>query len=154
MSPLAQMTVKTPVGPVVVRERDGAIVSVEIDARAPREDATPLLSTAAQQLDAFFYCNLKEFDLPLAPVGSDFQQRVWQAMREIPFGHVRTYGEIARRVGGTARAVGGACGSNPIPIIIPCHRVVAGAGHLGGFSSRGGVETKRALLELEGALLL
>jgi methylated-DNA-[protein]-cysteine S-methyltransferase len=152
---LAQITVKTPLGPVVVSERDGAIVSVDIGGHAAREDdTTPLLAIAAQQLDAFFYCGLRAFDLPVAPVGTDFQQRVWEAMRRIPFGHVRTYGEIAREVGGEARAVGAACGANPIPIIIPCHRVVAGGGHLGGFSSRGGVETKRALLQLEGALLL
>ncbi len=154
MSDAATITVKTPVGPVVVSERDGAIVGVDIGAQAPREDATPLLAIAAQQLDAFFYCNLRRFDLPLAPTGTAFQQRVYLAMLEIPFGQVRTYGEIARRVGGVARAVGAACASNPIPIIIPCHRVVAGAGRLGGFSSRVGVETKRALLELEGALLL
>jgi methylated-DNA-[protein]-cysteine S-methyltransferase len=151
---LARISVKTPVGPVVVSERDGAIVGVDIGGRTTREDATPLLATAAQQLDAFFYCGLREFDLPLAPVGTDFQQRVWEAMRRIPFGQTRTYGEIARQVGGEARAVGAACGANPIPIIIPCHRIVAGAGRLGGFSSRGGVETKRALLQLEGALLL
>jgi methylated-DNA-[protein]-cysteine S-methyltransferase len=150
----AQVTVDTPIGPVVLRERDGAIVRVRIGARAPREDETPLLATAAQQLNAFFYCDLKRFELPLAPQGTAFEQAVWEQMRAIPFGQTRTYGEVARAVGGEARDVGEACGSNPIPIIIPCHRVVAGGGKLGGFSARGGVETKRTLLVLEGALLL
>ncbi|MBX6322709.1 MAG: methylated-DNA--[protein]-cysteine S-methyltransferase [Rhodospirillaceae bacterium] len=153
VSDTAQITVRTPVGPVVVSERDGAIVSVDIGAQAEREDTTTLLATAAQQLDAFFYCNLRRFDLPLDPGGTDFQRRVYAAMQDIPFGQVRTYGELARQVGGVARAIGSACASNPIPIIIPCHRVIAGGGRLGGFSARGGVATKRALLELEGVLL-
>jgi methylated-DNA-[protein]-cysteine S-methyltransferase len=152
--PTAEITVDTPIGPVAVRERDGAIVRTRIGARAQREDETALLATAAQQLNAFFYCDLKRFDLPLAPEGTKFELAVWEQMRAIPFGQTRTYGEVARTVGGEARDVGQACGANRIPILIPCHRVVAGGGKLGGFSAPGGVETKRALLVLEGAMLL
>lgn len=150
----AEITVDTPLGPVTVRERDGAIVRTRIGARARHQDETVLLARAARQLDAFFRRDLTQFDLPLAPVGTAFELGVWEQMRAIPFGQTRTYGEIARALGGEARAVGQACGSNRIPIFIPCHRVVAGGGRLGGFSAPGGVETKRALLVLEGAMLL
>ena len=93
-----------------------------------------------------------KIDLPMQPAGTAFQRRVWQAMLDIPYGHTRTYGELTESAGGVARAVGVACGANPIPILIPCHRVVAQNG-LGGYSGDGGVETKVALLRLEGALL-
>ena len=93
-------------------------------------------------------------NLPLAPAGSNFEHAVWDAMLRIPYGRTRSYGEIARDIGGEARAVGGACGSNPIPIIIPCHRVLAANGRSGGYSGRGGTQTKHFLLALEGATLL
>ena len=89
--------------------------------------------------------------MPLAPAGSGFRQRVWQAMQAIPVGETRSYGALARALGSAPRAVGGACGANPIPILIPCHRVVAGGG-LGGYSGGAGLATKIALLKLEGAL--
>jgi methylated-DNA-[protein]-cysteine S-methyltransferase len=151
------VTVASPVGALTVRERAGRIVSVGWSDRAPdpaRDDATPLLEAAAQQLNAYFYCGLRNFDLPLAPAGSEFERAVWDQMLRIPYGQTRSYGEVARAVGGEARAVGGACGSNPIPIIIPCHRVLAADGRSGGYSGRGGIETKHFLLALEGATLL
>jgi len=110
-----------------------------------------LLAEAGRQLAAYFAGTRRDFDLPLAPAGSAFQKSVWREMIRIPYGEVLTYGEMAARTGGVARAVGGACGANPIPVIIPCHRVVAGEG-LGGYSGRGGLDTKRRLLVLEGAL--
>jgi methylated-DNA-[protein]-cysteine S-methyltransferase len=137
-----------------VSARDGAVVALDIGRRAAREDGSPLLAEAAAQLEAFFRRELKRFDLPLAPAGTAFEQAVWRAMLAIPFGAVRTYGALAREVDGIARAVGTACGRNPIPIIIPCHRVVAGDGRLGGYSGGRGRETKCALLAHEGALLL
>ena len=85
------------------------------------------------------------------PQGSPFETRVWAAMRQIPYGETRCYGDLADAVGSAARAVGRACGSNPIPIVIPCHRVLAKSG-LGGYSGQGGLATKRRLLALEGAL--
>jgi methylated-DNA-[protein]-cysteine S-methyltransferase len=149
-SPAAKITVASPLGPLTVAERDGAIVALDWGT-APGEDRTALLLTAAQQLDAYFYCELRVFDLPLAPAGTPFQQAVWREMLAIPRGRTRTYGDLAARVDGVARAVGAACGSNPIPIIIPCHRVLAAGGRMGGYSGRGGAATKRFLLELEGA---
>jgi methylated-DNA-[protein]-cysteine S-methyltransferase len=107
------------------------------------------LHAAAAQLAEYFAGVRKTFELPLAAVGSPFQRRVWDALREIPYGETESYGELARRIGAPAasRAVGRANGSNPIPIIIPCHRVIGAGGTLTGFG--GGVERKRYLLDLE-----
>jgi len=149
MSATAQITVESPLGPLTLVESDGAIVAVNWGA-ARAETETPLLATAAAQLHGYFYCEPKSFDLPLRPAGSAFDQRVWCAMQAIPRGRTRTYGEIAREIAGDPRDVGAACGANPIPIIIPCHRITAAAGALGGYSGKGGADTKRFLLELEG----
>lgn len=153
----AAIALNSPLGRLAVREVDGHIVSVswiDDDDAAGVAPPTPLLLRAAQQLDAYFYCGLKQFDLPLAPAGSPLERAVWEAMLKIPYGQTRSYGEIARAVDGMARAVGAACGSNPIPIIIPCHRVLAADGRSGGYSGRGGTDTKHFLLALEGATLL
>ena len=109
-----------------------------------------VLKEGLNQLDAYFAGQLTQFDLPLAPIGTDFQQQVYRIMQDIPFGEVLTYGEVAKKLGVPAQPVGQACGSNPIPVIIPCHRIV-GTGNLGGFSGIGGVETKIELLRHEGA---
>jgi methylated-DNA-[protein]-cysteine S-methyltransferase len=143
----------TPVGPITVFEEPDGLVAVEWG-RAPDPSETPLLGEARRQLDAYFDRALTDFDLPLAPAGSPFQLAVWEGMRRIPYGAMRTYGDLARETEGSAQAVGGACGDNPIPIIIPCHRVVGADGHMVGYSGAGGVETKQALLRLEGALLV
>jgi methylated-DNA-[protein]-cysteine S-methyltransferase len=102
------------------------------------------------QLSAYFAGELQDFDLPLAPHGSDLQRRVCAVMAAIPFGDTRTYGQIATQLGVPAQAIGQACGGNPIPVLIPCHRVLGATG-LGGFSGEGGVETKVWLLRHEGA---
>jgi methylated-DNA-[protein]-cysteine S-methyltransferase len=149
---VAMMGVKTPVGPLTLVERDGALIQVRWG-EAKAEQETPLLATAKVQLDGYFFCGLHNFELPLSPAGSDFDKKVWQAMLEIPYGRTRTYGEIATAIGGTARDVGQACGRNPIPIIIPCHRVVGADGAMIGYSGGAGVESKVALLALEGVLL-
>ena len=94
------------------------------------------------------FCSIMNQLLQIFP-RSEFQQAVWRAMLAIPTGETRTYGQVAAEIGGQARAVGGACGANPIPIIIPCHRIVA-ANHLGGYSGRGGLATKQKLLKHEG----
>ncbi|PCJ09028.1 MAG: cysteine methyltransferase [Rhodobacteraceae bacterium] len=144
--PIASL--ETPVGMLSVEERDGAIVSVKWS-NAGQARST-LLDAALEQLRAYFAGELQGFDLPLQVQGSDFQRAVCDAMSAIPFGETRTYGEIARDLGGAAQSVGNACGANPIPVIIPCHRVLGATG-LGGFSGAGGVETKVVLLKHEGA---
>jgi methylated-DNA-[protein]-cysteine S-methyltransferase len=136
---------------------DGEAASVRsaalrIDTRALDEqvDTDPLLREAADQLAAYFRRELKDFDLPLAPTGSDFQLRVWEQLRAIPSGETATYGEVAGRLGLTghgARAVGTANGRNPIPVVVPCHRVVGSSGSLTGYG--GGLHRKQLLLELE-----
>lgn len=109
-----------------------------------------VLKQGLNQLEAYFAGTLTKFDLPLAPKGTEFQQQVYRIMQDIPFGEVLTYGEVAKKLGVSAQPIGQACGSNPIPVIIPCHRIV-GTGNLGGFSGLGGVETKVQLLRHEGA---
>lgn len=106
-------------------------------------------SETIRQLRAYFEGGLKEFDLPLAPEGTEFQMRVWQSLRDIPYGETISYGQLAARLGNpkASRAVGLANGSNPIPIIIPCHRVIGSNGSLVGYG--GGLENKKILLELE-----
>ena len=146
---MPQLTVESPVGPLTLTEEDGAIVRVGWHA-VRAQDETAVLAAAAQQLSAYFYCELDAFDLPLAPAGSDHDQRVWTAMCAIPRGETKSYGHLARSAGSVARATGVACGRNPIPVIIPCHRVTSADGGLGGYSGKGGVKTKRILLELEG----
>ena len=143
---------ESPVGRLCLQERDDAITSISwslVGSHAP----SPLLMEACRQLNAYFDGTLTIFDLPLAPGGSEFQQRVYRAMGEIRLGQTRTYGELSAMVGGAPKAVGQACGSNPIAIVIPCHRVVASNG-LGGYSGAGGVETKVELLRMEGAYSL
>ena len=111
--------------------------------------ASPLLIEAVRQLAAYFAGRLTQFDLPF-DWGSGFQAQVRRAMAAIPFGDTRTYGDLSRDIGAPAQAIGQACGANPLPILIPCHRVL-GAKGLGGFSAKGGVETKVWLLRHEGA---
>jgi methylated-DNA-[protein]-cysteine S-methyltransferase len=108
-----------------------------------------VLATTVRQLDSYFAARLRTFDLPLAAAGTPFQQRVWSALREIPFGETRNYGQLARAIGkpSAMRAVGAANGRNPIAIVVPCHRVIGANGSLTGFG--GGIERKRFLLSLE-----
>jgi methylated-DNA-[protein]-cysteine S-methyltransferase len=144
---VAQISLHTPIGDVTVSEHGGAIVAV--DWGWGRDQAeSPLLLAAREQLFAYFDGELKEFDLPLAPDGSAYCRRVWDALCEIPYGQTRTYAEVAAVAGGAARAVGQANRANPIPILVPCHRVIAAHG-LGGYSGGAGLETKRHLLALE-----
>ena len=145
---MPQLSLHTPIGDITVSEEDGAVVALDWGWGRDQTE-TALLREAHTQLHAYFDGELTEFDLPLAPAGTPYRQRVWQALIAIPYGATRTYGEIAAAAGGSARSVGQANGSNPIPLIIPCHRVVAGS-HLGGYSGGDGLETKRWLLALEG----
>ena len=146
-----ERTVDSPLGPLALEARDGALTALRWG-RARREDDSNLLARAAADLAAYFAGELRDFDLPVAPEGTEHDRKVWRAMQAIPPGETRAYGEIARAIGSAAQAVGNACGRNPIPIVIPCHRIVGANGALGGYSGQGGAKTKRFLLGLEGAL--
>lgn len=139
-----------PLGPLTVTESGGRITALRwCDDPG---DGSALLDAALAQLDAYFDRRLTRFDLPL-DFGDGFDAEVRRAMAAIPYGETRTYGDLAKALGVSAQAVGQGCGANTIPVIVPCHRVL-GASGLGGFSAKGGVETKVALLRLEGAASL
>ena len=139
----------TPVGDITVEEREERIASLRIGRYEPGEyRETPLLLNAAKQLDEYFSGKRKNFELPLLTEGTAFRKKVWQVLEEIPFGQTVTYGELAARLGcpNSARAIGSACGANPVLIIIPCHRVV-GKNGLTGYA--GGTDAKKTLLKIE-----
>ena len=145
--------IPSPIGNLKINAENGHIVS--IDFRAENGDdgnSQPVLIEAARQLSEYFAGHRKVFDLPLAPGGTAFQQAVWKALAAIPFGDLRSYRDIAEEIGkpNAVRAVGAANGRNPIPIVVPCHRVIGSDGSLTGFA--GGLDMKRALLALEGSL--
>ncbi|MGO4258810.1 methylated-DNA--[protein]-cysteine S-methyltransferase [Marmoricola sp. RAF53] len=149
----------SPVGDLRIIANDEAVLAIEFspfrglaDGKpiGERDDEAPLLRRAVEQLAAYFARERREFDLPLAPIGSDFQRAVWAELVAIPWGETASYGAIAHRLGHTnaaSRAVGLANGRNPIPIVIPCHRVIGANGSLTGYA--GGIERKQVLLELE-----
>lgn len=150
---MSYLAYNSPVGPLTLFEDDGVIIAVEWGwPPETDEPPAPVLERARDQLDAYFEGKLKAFDLPLAPMGTPFQQKVWQALARIPFGATRTYGDLAKELGTAPRCLGGACGRNPLPILIPCHRVLGANKSLGGYSGMDGIDTKRFLLTLEGAL--
>lgn len=161
MTQLTQCTVPSPVGPITLVASPTGLRAVVWDgdaADAPEtSDAvpgrTPVLDEAVRQLDEYFAGRRLEFDLPLEPIGTEFQLDVWQVLRGIPYGQTISYGEQARRLGDAkkARAVGGANGRNPLGIVVPCHRVIGADGSLTGFG--GGIDSKKWLLEHERAVL-
>ncbi len=143
----------TPLGPMALGAENGALVRVYLPGASlpPLPDReTPLLLQGRGQLEEYFAGVRTVFDLPLAPGGTPFQQAVWRALTAIPWGETRSYGQLAREIGrpGAARAVGMANHRNPLPILIPCHRVIGAGGSLVGYA--GGLELKQALLALEG----
>lgn len=150
------LQLETPVGPVTVTASDDAVTGLCFGTELPEdsllcreEDATPLLREAAAQLREYFAGTRRAFTLPLAPAGTAFQQRVWKALRTIPYGETRTYKQIAEQIGHNLafRAVGMANNRNPIAILIPCHRVIGHDGRLTGYA--GGLGIKERLLDLE-----
>lgn len=147
---MAQLSLHSPVGDLTLSEEDQKIVSVDWG-WSPFSEETDFLLDCKHQLEAYFDGLNPTFTPALEAHGTSFQKKVWQAMLKIPYGQTLTYGEIADAIGSHARAVGTACGLNPIPIIIPCHRVVGKNGKLTGFSGGEGVETKLFLLDLERA---
>jgi methylated-DNA-[protein]-cysteine S-methyltransferase len=152
---MPRTVVDSPIGPLGLIASDVALQGVVFDGRGIRsEGSAPVLDEAARQLTAYFEGDLVTFDLPLELHGTDFQRQCWLALATIPYGQTVSYGEQARRLGlgsDKARAVGAANGSNPLPIVLPCHRVIGADGSLTGFG--GGLHVKRFLLEHEGALL-
>ncbi len=142
------LSLHTPLGPLTVSEEAGHIVALDWGWGSIQTE-TALLSQAAEQLQAYFDGARHSFDLPLAPQGSPYRQRVWAALQAIPYGQTRSYAAIAAIAGGSPRSIGGANAANPIPIIIPCHRVTAARG-IGGYSGGEGLATKTWLLTLEG----
>jgi methylated-DNA-[protein]-cysteine S-methyltransferase len=151
-------TIETPIGRLALVASPAGLAAVLWESDGPDRVRLPaledcathaVLDEAERQIGDYFAGRRREFDLPLAPRGTEFQQRVWQALREIPFGETRSYGQIAERIGQptAVRAVGAANGRNPLSIVAPCHRVIGANGDLTGFA--GGIETKRFLLALE-----
>lgn len=149
-------SLKTPVGHLQLFADDHALYQISfptcmenIPVADPAPQGHPLSSTVATQLIEYFNGRRQTFDLPLSPQGTSFQQAVWELMEHIPYGETRTYGELAALLGNPnkARAVGGAANKNPLPLVIPCHRVMGASGKLTGFA--GGLETKQFLFTLE-----
>lgn len=156
----AQTVVDSPIGPLRLVAADGRLVGLYMDAQrhlpdtsgfGPRDDEAAPFVAVRRQLEEYFAGERRVFDLPLGPEGTAFQQQVWEALRAIPYGQTRTYGELAAAIGSprAARAVGLANARNPIAVIVPCHRVVGADGTLTGYA--GGLRRKRLLLDLETA---
>ena len=157
---LTYRTVSTPLGDITAVADDVGLTQVILagDDGSVLSEATeggPIVDAATQQLAEYFAGERMAFDVPLAPQGTEFQQTVWTALGDVPFGTTATYGEIARAIGQltASRAVGAANGRNAIPIFIPCHRVIGASGELTGYSGGGGIETKRRLLDHESGTL-
>jgi len=143
---------QTPLGPVRITSNGTAITSVlfiDDDAAVTEPSTDPLIAECARQLESYFSGSLTQFDLPLSPAGTAFQQRVWEMLQQVPFGRTASYVELALRLGDSklTRAVGAANGSNPIAIILPCHRIIGADGSLTGYA--GGLWRKQWLLRHE-----
>jgi len=150
---MPRLMLPSPLGRLTLFETDGALTTLMWGGK-PSGKPSPVLIEARHQLDAYFAGKRRDFDLPLAPEGTETEQRIWALMAKIPYGETRSYGELGRDLDINPRAIGQACGRNPLPIFLPCHRVVAANGELHGYSGAGGIETKRKLLQLEHALLI
>lgn len=145
-----KLTFETSLGPITLTEENGALTELTFGRNDGAQNESPLLREARSQLTAYLSGRLQAFCLPLAPAGTPFQRRCFSCLQSIPYGQSITYAEEAERIGrpGAFRAVGSANGRNPLPILIPCHRVIQTGGKIGGYS--GGLEIKRKLLLLEG----
>jgi len=148
-----EFTYISPLGDILIEYTSAHITRVQFDAAQVKDYAdNDIIKQCISQLDAYFAGKLHDFDLPLAPQGTDFQKKVWTALQYIPYGKTCSYGQIAATIGKprASRAVGGANNKNPIHIIIPCHRVIGASGVMTGYA--GGIHRKAALLELESKL--
>lgn len=146
----ARRHIASPVGVLTIEAQDGALTALHFGRRGQPQGQDDVLDEAERQLAEYFSGKRRAFSLPTRPHGTPFQLEVWAELGRIPFGQQRSYGQLAALIGRpkAARAVGGAAGRNPLGIIVPCHRLLAAGGGLGGFS--GGLDAKRALLALEG----
>lgn len=144
-----QVALDSPLGGIVLTEKEGRLIRLEFAERPVFSSESPVLREAEKQLREYFAGKRKIFSLPLAPEGTPFQRAAWEALQKIPYGETRSYAWEAMQMGrpGACRAVGNANGKNPLPILIPCHRVIAADGTIGGYSS--GVWRKEYLLALE-----
>jgi len=144
---------KTPVGKIALCEENGFVTNLIFNPDKKYENCeekeTPILKEAFSQLEKYFAGELKNFDIPVSLHGTEFSKKIWQELKKISYGKVLSYGEVAHLIGNpkASRATGTALGKNPIPIIIPCHRVISSDGSIGGFSA--GIEIKKKLLKLE-----
>ncbi len=147
-----QIIFNSPIGPLLIREENEAIVEIQFDGKLNEESTSPLLEECKKQLEEYFNAERITFDLPLKPQGTTFQQKVWNQLQTIPYGSSINYSQLAVALGDlkSIRAAGTANGKNKIPIIIPCHRVIGKDGSLVGFA--GGLDRKKYLLQLEGVL--
>jgi methylated-DNA-[protein]-cysteine S-methyltransferase len=163
MSEYTFATIDSPLGRLEVVSNGEALIRLDIEGSpdAPhghlQHNGRPgspdkVIEQATRELNEYFAGQRTEFEVPIALVGTEFQQSIWLALLSVPFGETSTYGDLAARAGNpkAARAVGGAVGHNPVAIIVPCHRILAGNGKLTGYSNGNGVETKKQLLDLEG----
>jgi methylated-DNA-[protein]-cysteine S-methyltransferase len=161
----ATLTMPSPLGTLTLHATDHAVIGLEIGhasdsgstpshASAPHDLAHPVLEAAKAQLEEYFAGSRHTFDVPVVMQGTPFQEAVWSALESIPHGQTASYGELAEALGrpGAARAVGGAVGANPVPIIVPCHRVMGSTGKITGYSGGDGIATKKALLAHEKGL--
>lgn len=141
--------IKTPVGNIKINEENNYITSIEYTEEDIQESDNPLINKVKKQLEEYFSGKRKEFDIPLNPKGTEFQQKVWNALKEIPYGELRSYKQIAERIGNplACRAVGNANNKNPIMIVVPCHRVIGTNGSMTGYAC--GINIKEQLLRLE-----
>jgi methylated-DNA-[protein]-cysteine S-methyltransferase len=140
--------IPSPIGPLYAEAEGGRLTRLETNGREAPPDADGHFTQLQQQLDEYFAGSRTTFDLPLAEQGTPFERRVWERLRQIPYGETVTYGELARELQSSPRAVGRANGRNPLSIIVPCHRVIGTNGSLTGYA--GGLPIKQALLEHEG----
>ena len=145
---MPSLSFNSPIGPLTIHEQRGAITNLSWERQTNREVSSLLIETK-KQVQGYLNGTRTNFDLPKKPYGSEFQLRVWQEIAKIPYGKTASYSDLASKLSSSPRPVGTACGKNPIPIIIPCHRIIAKTGHLTGYSGRGGLDTKRLLLKLE-----
>lgn len=156
--PMNEFILDSPIGKLRIKASEDALSSITFNdtdaSNSPSNKSSGIINKAVKQLEEYFEGKRTIFELPLSPEGTDFQQRVWKALQSIPYGQTTTYSELSSKLGDprAIRAVGKANGQNPIPIIIPCHRVIGANNNLIGYA--GGIERKRWLLQHEGALLL
>jgi methylated-DNA-[protein]-cysteine S-methyltransferase len=146
-----QVSIDSPLGPLALTSDGEFLIGLDIGTRVSKPSSDAVIDLATQQLEEYFAGRRTAFDLPLKAQGTPFQQSIWSALQDIPYGQTTSYGELGSAIGkpGSARAVGGAVGANPLPIVIPCHRVLASDRRITGYSGGEGIPTKEKLLGLE-----